>query len=104
MKQAPAGPEDRALQERCITYGSPSLVAGYQSGYEIAQTQNSVVILTEMIHDARVIRLDGRPNLDSNVRNWLGDSRGRWEGDTLVIDTTNYKPRSFRGVSSEQLH
>jgi hypothetical protein len=104
MRRIAVGPEDRLLQERCITYGSPSLVAGYQSGYEIAQTPGSVVVVTEMIHDVRVIPTDGRPHLDSNVRNWLGDSRGRWDGDTLVVDTTNYKPRAFRGVSSEQLH
>jgi hypothetical protein len=97
-------PEDRPLQERCITYGSPSLVAGYQSGYYITQTPNSVVVATEMIHDARVIALDGRPHLPSVVKQWLGDSRGHWEGDTLVVDTTNYKPRSFMSISSEKLH
>jgi hypothetical protein len=97
-------PEDRPLQERCITYGSPSLVAGYQSGYYIAQTPNSVVVATEMIHDARVISLDGRPHLPSAVHQYLGDSRGHWEGDTLVVDTTNYKPRSFMSISSEKLH
>jgi hypothetical protein len=97
-------PADRPLQERCITYGSPSLVAGYQSGYQIAQTSNSVVVMTEMIHDARVIPLDGRPHGPSSVRQWMGDSRGHWEGDTLVVDTINYKPRSFMSVSSEKLH
>jgi hypothetical protein len=98
------GPEDRLLQERCITYGSPSLVAGYQSGYQIVQTPTAVVVATEMIHDSRLIPLDGRPHLPSTVHQWLGDSRGHWEGDTLVVDTTNYKPRSFRGISSEKLH
>jgi hypothetical protein len=96
--------EDRPLQERCITYGSPQLVAGYQSYYQIVQTPASVVFLTEMIHDARVIPLNGGPHLPSTVRQWLGDSRGRWEGDTLVVDTTNYKPRSFMSLSTEQLH
>jgi hypothetical protein len=99
-----AGPEDRALQERCITYGSPQLVAGYQSGYQILQSPASVVIVNEMIHDSRVIPLDGRPHLPSAVHQWLGDPRGHWEGDTLVVDTTNYKPRSFMSISSEQLH
>jgi hypothetical protein len=98
------GPEDRPLAERCITYGSPSLVAGYQSGYWIEQSPGAVVIETEMIHDARVIPMDGHPHLPSAVRQWMGDSRGHWEGDTLVVDTTNYKPRSFRNVSSEKLH
>src|SRR5712691_531695 len=100
----PAEAKDRPLQERCITYGSPSLVAGYQSGYQIVQNSTSVVVATEMIHDARVISLVGGPHLPSAVRQWLGDSRGPWEGDTLVVDTTNYKPRSFMSVSSEKLH
>jgi hypothetical protein len=57
-----------------------------------------------MIHDARIIPLDGRPHPPAAVRQWMGDSRGHWEGDTLVIDTTNYKPRAFMSVSSEKLH
>lgn len=100
----PAGPEDRALSERCITYGTPQLVAGYQSYYQIVQSSDSVVILTEMIHDARVIPLDGRPHLPSNIRTWLGDARGHWEGDTLVVDSTNFKAGVFRNVSTEKLH
>jgi hypothetical protein len=104
LRRAPAEAQDRPLQERCVTYGSPSLVAGYQSGYQIVQNSNSVVVVTEMIHDARVISLDGRPHLPSPVRQWMGDSRGHWEGDTLVVETTNYKPRSFRSLSSESLH
>jgi hypothetical protein len=103
-KRLPEGPEDRPLQERCITYGSPQLTAGYQSYYQILQTPTSVAFMTEMIHDVRVIPLNGSPHLPSNVHQWLGDSRGHWEGDTLVVDTTNYKPRSFMGVSSEKLH
>jgi len=103
LRRSADNPEDRPLQERCITYGSPSLVAGYQSGYQIIQTPNSVVVTTEMIHDSRVISLDGRPHLPSSVQQWLGDSRGHWEGDTLVVETTNYKPRSFLSISSEQL-
>jgi hypothetical protein len=103
-KHPATGPQDRALQERCITYGSPQLVAGYQSVYQIVQTKNSFVMLTEMIHDARTISLDGRPHLPDAVHQWLGDSRGHWEGDTLVVDSTNYKARSFLSVSSEKLH
>jgi len=98
------GPEGRALQERCITYGSPQLTAGYQSYSQIVQTANAVAFETEMIHDVRIIPLDGRPHLPSSVRLWLGDSRGHWEGDTLVVDTTNYKPASFMGASSDKLH
>jgi hypothetical protein len=97
-------PSDRGLQERCITFGSPQLVAGYQSYSQILQTSNSVVLLSEMIHDARVIPLNGGPHVPSTVQQWTGDSRGHWDGDTLVIDTTNYKPRSFMSSSSEKLH
>ena len=99
-----AGPQDRALQERCITYGSPQMVAGYQSYYQIVQTPKSVVVMTEMIHDARPIPLDAGPHAPPAVQQWFGDSRGHWEGDTLIVDTTNYKPRSFMSVSSEKLH
>jgi len=98
------GPEDRGFQERCITYGSPQLMAGYQTYYQIVQTSTAVIFLTEMIHDARAIPLDGRPHLPSAIHEWLGDSRGQWERDTLVVDTTNYKPRSFMSTSSEKLH
>jgi hypothetical protein len=103
-RRRPSGPEDRSLSERCITYGSPQLVAGYQSYYQIVQTSTSVVVLTEMIHDARIIPLDGRPHLPPNIQTWLGDARGHWEGDTLVVDTTNFKPGAFRNVSTEKLH
>ncbi len=104
MRGRPSGPEDRSLSERCITYGSPQLVAGYQSYYQVVQSSNSVVILTEMIHDARVIPMDGRPHLQPNIQNWMGDPRGHWEGDTLVIDSTNFKPGAFRNISTEKLH
>jgi hypothetical protein len=98
------GPEDRSLSERCITYGAPQLVAGYQSYYQIVQTAKTVAIVTEMIHDTRLIPLAGGPHVSSNIRTWMGDSRGHWEGDTLVVDSTNFKPGAFRGVSTEQLH
>ena len=92
--------EDVPLQERCITYGVPRLGAGYNSYYQIFQSAGHVVFLMEMNHDARVIPLDGRPALDPAIRQWHGDSRGRWEGDTLVVETANYSPRSdFRGAS-----
>jgi hypothetical protein len=100
----PSGPEDRSLSERCITYGSPQLVAGYQSYYQIVQGSNSVAIMTEMIHDTRVIPLDGGPHLPSSIQTWLGDARGHWDGDTLVVDSTNFKPGAFRNVSTEKLH
>jgi hypothetical protein len=99
-----AGPEDRALQERCISYGSPQLIAGYQSYYQIVQTPKAVMFMTEMIHDVRSIPLDAGPHPPATVQQWLGDSRGHWEGDTLVIDTANYKPKAFMQISSDKLH
>ena len=102
-RRPPRGPEDRSLGERCITFGVPRLGAGYNSYYQIFQTPGSVAILTEMIHDVRIIPLDGRPHIDKRLRQWHGDSRGRWEGDTLVVETRNYSPKSsFRG-SAENL-
>jgi hypothetical protein len=104
LRRPAAGPEDRSLSERCITYGSPQLTEGYQSYYQIVQTPASVMVMTEMIHDARTISLDDSPHPSAAVQQWKGDSRGHWEGDTLVVDTTNYKPRAFMSVSSEKLH
>jgi hypothetical protein len=104
MTRPAAVAADRSLSERCLTYGSPQLTAGYQSYYQIVQTPKSVMIMTEMIHDAREIPLDGGPHLPSTMQQWFGDSRGHWEGDTLVVDTTNYKPRAFMSVSTEKLH
>lgn len=93
---------DRPLSERCVTYGVPRLGAGYNSYYQIFQSADHVVIYMEMNHDARVIPLDGTPHLDESVRQWHGDSRGRWEGDTLVVETTNLKrATNFSGASSE---
>ena len=100
----PAGPEDRGLWERCITLGVPRITGGYNSNYQIFQTRDYVVILHEMVHELRIIPLDGRPHLGQNVRQWLGDARGHWEGDTLVVDTTNFTDKTnFRG-STETLH
>jgi hypothetical protein len=98
------GPEDRNLLERCISSGLPNLLAGYNSNYQIFQTPSHVVIGQEMIHDARVIPLDGRPHVDKDVKLWLGDPRGRWEGDTLVVDTTNFSPKSNLRGASGNLH
>ena len=103
-KRPAQGPEDRSLGERCVTFGTPSLRAGYNSYYQIVQTTGYVVILMEMAHDARIIPLDGRPHPPSMVHQWMGDSRGHWEGDTLVVDTTNYAPQGFQAASSVKLH
>jgi hypothetical protein len=104
MSRPATGPQDRGLQERCITFGSPQLTAGYQSYTQIQQTSGAVIVLTEMIHDARLIPLDGRPHVPAAIRQWSGDPRGHWEGNTLVVDSTNYKPKSFMSSSSEKLH
>src|ERR1051326_865703 len=101
------GPENRGIQERCIVWGNegpPMLPPGYNSFLQIVQTNDYVMILQEMIHDARIIPLDGSPHPPKFVRRWLGDSRGHWEGDTLVVDTTHYPDQTnFRG-SRENLH
>ncbi len=86
-------PEDLGLQDQCVTFltvGPPMLPYTYNSNYQIVQTRDAVVIHAEMIHDARIVHLDGRPHLPASIRSWAGDSIGRWEGATLVIDTTNF--------------
>lgn len=97
-------PEVFPLGERCVNFGIPRLQAGYNSYLQIVQTPGYVMIMNEMAHDARVIPLDGRPHLDPRVRVWNGDSRGHWEGDTLVVDTTNFSPKSDFMGSHENLH
>jgi len=101
------GPENRPLQERCLIYsteGPPMLPAAYNSNLQIVQDGGHVVILQEMIHSARIIPTDGSPHLPPSIRQWSGDSRGRWEGDTLVVDTTNFTDKTaFRG-STASLH
>jgi len=99
-KRLAAGPEDRSLSERCISFGVPRLGAGYNSYYQFVQTPQYVAIYQETIHDARIIPLDARPHVEQNIRQWHGDSRGRWEGNTLVVDTTNYSPKSSLSVDS----
>lgn len=88
------GPEDRNLAERCVTRGAPKLPGGYNNNFLIVQTPDHVAILQEMVHETRVIPLDGRPHLPATMAQWLGDSRGHWDGDTLVVETTNYHPLS----------
>ena len=91
------GPETRPLGERCLVWphqGPPIMPTGYNSNIEIRQAPNYVVLITEMLPNPRVVPLDGRPHLPSDVKQWLGDSRGHWEGDTLVIETTNYSGRT----------
>src|SRR5688572_6469593 len=100
------GPEGRALGERCLlsfgyASGPPMLPVMYNSYYQIVQSPGYVMILVEMVHDARIIRIDDK-HVPGSVRKWMGDSVGRWEGDTLVVETRNFRPeQNFRG-SSEQ--
>jgi hypothetical protein len=113
VRAAPLGgfddPEQRPLSERCLlgfgsTSGPPALPDYfYNDLHQIVQTPESIMILTEMVHDARIVRMNAQ-HLPQNIRRWMGDSVGRWEGDTLVIDTTNFTDKTrFRG-STENLH
>ena len=98
--QTTEGPEGRSPQERCISYGIPRLGGPYSQNVHIAQTPDHVLLLHEMVHEFRVIPLDGRPRLPGHVRQWLGDSRGRWEGDTLVVETADFRDAQwFQGLS-----
>ena len=100
------GPENRSLQERCLAFnaGPPIGLGPYNNFLQIFQARDAVVVFTEMIHDARIIWTDGRPHAPQMFRQWLGDSRGTWEGNTLVVDTTNFTDKnSFRGAG-ENLH
>lgn len=101
------GPEDRSLQERCILWpaaGPPMMPVGYNNNYQIVQSRGYVAVIVEMIHDVRLIPTDGSPHLPSTTRQWMGDPRGHWEGDTLVVDSTNFTDKTnFRG-SGENLH
>ena len=97
-----SGPEGLDLYDRCITRGFPHLIFPtiYDNTSQIVQGPGYVAIRYEMIHDARVIPLDGRPHLSSNIRGFFGDSRGHWEGDTLVVDVTNFPTNriNYRGA------
>jgi hypothetical protein len=90
------GPEDRSLYDRCITRGLPGsmMPAIYGDSYRIVQSRDAVAIQYEMVHEARIIPLDGRPHLTKNLRLDMGDGRGHWEGDTLVVETSNFRERS----------
>ena len=116
-REAAVSAETRNLAERCITWGAdgpPMLGSTYNANLQIVQNASSVVILTEMMHSARTIPLDGRPHIAANIHQLTGDSRGHWEGDTLVVDSTNFSDKTnFRGppltarqdiFSSPELH
>ena len=91
------GPEDRGLAERCLlgfNSGPPMLPGGYNQNMQLFQTPDHIVILNEMVHDSRIVPLDGRPHLPEDMRQWMGDSRGYWDGDALVVETTNFTDRT----------
>jgi len=102
------GPEDRTLGERCLNFsqeGPPLLPGGYNNNYQIVQTPSYLAILAEMGNKVRIIPLDGRPHLPQGVSQWNGDARGHWEGNTLVVDTTNvrFNDKSHFGVNYDGL-
>ena len=98
------GPESRNLWERCLTRALPRLSGAYNNNLQIVQSAGTVAIINEMVHEVRLIPIDGGPHADPKIRQWAGDSKGHWEGDTLVVDTMNFSDNtSFRG-SGETLH
>ena len=108
VRPDPAGPEDLSNDRRCLTFGTPRLGGNYGAGpysyYQIVQTPGYMVLTMEFVHEARIVPLDGRSHLPQDIRQWSGDSRGRWEGNVLVVDTTNFSPHSTFMGSAENLH
>jgi hypothetical protein len=99
-------PEDRNLAERCLigfNAGPPFAPSAYNNNIQIVQTRDHVVIVNEMVHDARIVPIDGRAHLPGKVRRWQGDSRGRWEGETLVVETTNFSGKNLPRGASEKV-
>ncbi len=102
-----AGPEDRPLAERCImgfNSGPPMMPSAYNNNVQLLQTPNTIVVFNEMIHNARIIPMDGQPHLSQEVRQWAGDSRGHWDGETLVVETTNFRRETHFEGSSSNMH
>jgi hypothetical protein len=101
------GPEDRNLGERCIAFlgrtGPPMAPSSYNNNVQIFQAKDTVATLNEQVHDVRIIPLDGRSHISSNIRQWLGNSRGHWEGETLVVETTNFTDKTRWRGSSEHM-
>jgi hypothetical protein len=104
----PSGPKEVAPGDRCITFGVPRVNGVYSAGlhgyYQIVQTRDHVVLFSENIHEPRIFPLDGRPHIPDVIRAWSGDSRGRWENDTLVVDTTNFNAQLNSLAASENFH
>jgi hypothetical protein len=102
LAHLPDAPEHETPWVRCITRGYPAAFfpAGYNNGYQIIQTPGYVVIAFEMIHETRIIPIDGRPKLGAAIQQWNGEPRGRWEGNTLVVESTNYNDKGSIGTSA----
>jgi hypothetical protein len=104
----PEGPESLGLSERCLVgfnAGPPLIPSAYNNNLRIVQSPDHVVIFTEMVHDARIVPIDGTPHLPSDMVKWTGDSRGHWEGDTLVVETINFtdKTPTFQILATNQI-
>jgi hypothetical protein len=99
------GPEDRSASDRCIVgfnAGPPLTPGGYNQNMQVIQTRDHVALVTEMVHTVRIVPLDGRPQLNDRISHWSGEARGRWDGDTLVIETTNFREdRRWRGATAK---
>ena len=93
---------DRPLGERCVSFGAPRLSSGYNSYWQIVQSKETVAIIQEMAHDVRIIPIVPMPHANKNIRLWHGDSRGYWDGDTLVIETTNYSDKSSTSPETDR--
>jgi len=102
IEHIPDAPEHETPWVRCVTRGYPAgmFPAGYNNAYQIIQTPGYVVIVLEMIHETRIIPIDGRPKLGAAIQQWTGEPRGRWEGDTLVVESTNYNNKSSIATSA----
>ena len=107
LRRPAHGPEDRTPGERCVHHskaGPPMSAGGYNNHVRLLQTPGYVVIWTEQNHDARIVPLDGRPPIADPIRQWMGDSRGRWEGETLVVETTNFNGKAAYQGSDAGMH
>jgi hypothetical protein len=107
QSRRPEGPEDFPVAVRCLLFanaGPPMVSTAYNNNYAIVQTRGYVGIDVEMIHDMRIIPLSGRPHISSSIRLWMGDSVGHWDGDTLVVDTTNFTDKTHVRGSDQNLH
>ena len=94
--------EDRPLGERCVSFGAPRLSAGYNSYWQIVQSKETIAIVQEMAHDVRIVPIVSKPHIDEDVKLWHGDSIGWWEGNTLIVETTNYSEKSSTSPRTEE--